>query len=270
MTRLWTSSFSKPATSRIGWRGSSAPAPAGASSASSATSSRGWRRGGEHRVGPGGRQRPPRRGRDRDRRQAPRPRKGPLGDPRRWSSLDRGCPRAGEDADREIVRRGPGPLVPSHPVHAGPAACGYHGDLRVRPQDTEVLERRKKRGADDATMEGVKTPDEVRARQAAIEDVHVEPAVEGYMVDIVAATRAHGQVDVGASPRGSLALLKVSRARAAIAGPDFVTPDDVKAVAMPALAHRIILKPDPWFRGGRTSAGPPGVLRQSAVPKGAC
>src|SRR5439155_1077752 len=124
----------------------------------------------------------------------------------------------------------------------------------TREGEIEVLERRRRRRADDATLEAVTTPDQVRALQAAIEDVHVEPAVEGYMVDIVAATRAHSQVDVGASPRGSLALLKVSRARAAIAGRDFVTPDDVKAVAMPALAHRIILKPDPWIRGVRTSA----------------
>ena len=137
----------------------------------------------------------------------------------------------------------------------------------TREQEIEVLERRRTRRADDATIEGVTTPDEVRALQAAIEDVHVEPSVEGYMVDIVAATRAHSQVDVGASPRGSLALLKVSRARAAIAGRDFVTPDDVKAVAMPALAHRIILKPDPWIRGVRTASILADVLGQVPVPK---
>jgi len=137
----------------------------------------------------------------------------------------------------------------------------------TREGEIEVLERRRRRRADDATLEAVTTPDEVRALQAAIEDVHVEPAVEGYMVDIVAATRAHSQVDVGASPRGSLALLKVSRARAAIAGRDFVTPDDVKAVAMPALAHRIILKPDPWIRGVRTASILADVLGQVPVPK---
>ena len=137
----------------------------------------------------------------------------------------------------------------------------------TREGEIEVLERRRRRRADDATLEAVTTPDEVRALQAAIEDVHVETAVEGYMVDIVAATRAHSQVDVGASPRGSLALLKVSRARAAIAGRDFVTPDDVKAVAMPALAHRIILKPDPWIRGVRTASILADVLGQVPVPK---
>src|SRR2546428_9450112 len=137
----------------------------------------------------------------------------------------------------------------------------------TREQEIEVLERRRKRRADDATIEGVTTPDEVRALQAAIEDVHVEPAVEGYMVDIVAATRAHNQVDVGASPRGSLALLKVSRARAAIAGRDFVTPDDVKAVARPARAHRIILKPHPGNLGGRATPAHPVVLSPAPTPK---
>jgi len=137
----------------------------------------------------------------------------------------------------------------------------------TREQEIEVLERRRKRRADDATIEAVTTPDEVRSLQAAIEDVHVDTAVEGYMVDIVAATRAHSQVDVGASPRGSLALLKASRARAAIAGRDFVTPDDVKVVAMPALAHRIILKPDPWIRGVRTASVLADVLGAVPVPK---
>ncbi len=136
-----------------------------------------------------------------------------------------------------------------------------------REQEIEILQRRRARREDDATIEPVTTPDEVRALQAALEDVHIDPAVEGYIVDIVAATRAHSQVDVGASPRGSLALLKVCRARAALAGRDFVTPDDVKVVAQPALAHRLILKPDPWIRGVRTSSVLSDVLAQVAVPK---
>ena len=137
----------------------------------------------------------------------------------------------------------------------------------TREQEIEVLERRRKRRSDDATIEPVTTPDQVRGLQAAIEDVHVDPAVEGYMVDIVGATRGHRQVEVGASPRGSLALLKVSRARAAMAGRDFVTPDDVKTVAGPALAHRLILKPDPWIRGVRTATVLADVLAQVPVPK---
>jgi len=136
-----------------------------------------------------------------------------------------------------------------------------------REQEVEMLERRRNRRSDDAIVSPVTRPDEVRALQAAIEDVHVESAVEGYMVDIVEATRRHGQVEVGASPRGSLALLKVARARAAMAGRDFVTPDDVKSVAGPALAHRLILKPDPWIRGVRTPAVLADVLAQVPVPK---
>ncbi|HKW43070.1 MAG TPA: MoxR family ATPase [Thermoplasmata archaeon] len=136
-----------------------------------------------------------------------------------------------------------------------------------REQEIEILERRRRRRTDEAVLKAITTPDEVRALQAALEDVHVDAAVEGYMVDIVTATRAHSQVDIGASPRGSLALLKAARARAALAGRDFVTPDDVKTVAVPALAHRLILKPDPWIRGVRTSSVLADVLGQVPVPK---
>ena len=137
----------------------------------------------------------------------------------------------------------------------------------TREQEIEVLERRRRRGTDDVTLAAITSREEVRALQAAVEEVHVDPAVEGYMVDIVAATRAHNQVEIGASPRGSLALLKASRARAALAGRDFVTPDDVKAVALTALAHRLLLKPDPWIRGVRTTSVVTDVLAQVPVPK---
>ena len=137
----------------------------------------------------------------------------------------------------------------------------------TREQEIEVLERRRRRGTDDVTLAAITSREEVRALQAAVEEVHVDPAVEGYMVDIVAATRAHNQVEIGASPRGSLALLKASRARAALAGRDFVTPDDVKTVALPALAHRLLLKPDPWIRGVRTTSVVTDVLAQVPVPK---
>jgi MoxR-like ATPase len=68
------------------------------------------------------------------------------------------------------------------------------------------------------------------------------------MVDLVAATRSHGQVQVGASPRGTLALLKLARCRAVLDGRDFVSPDDVKAIAVPALGHRLTLRPELWVR----------------------
>ncbi len=134
-------------------------------------------------------------------------------------------------------------------------------------QEVEILRRRQARASDEMPIRAVTSPDEVRALQAAVETVHVDPALEKYMVEIVGATRSHSQVEIGASPRGSLALLKLSRARAALANRDFVTPDDVKAVAMYALAHRIILKPDPWIRGVRTFSVLEDVLNQTPVPK---
>ena len=82
-----------------------------------------------------------------------------------------------------------------------------------------------------------------------VEGITVEQSVAKYMVELVAATRNSGRTDAGASPRGSLALLRASRAWAALHGRSFVTPDDVHAIAVPALAHRLILKPDEWLRG---------------------
>ncbi len=84
--------------------------------------------------------------------------------------------------------------------------------------------------------------------QRAVEEVHVSEPVAAYMVDIVAATRDAAQLQVGASPRGSLALLKLARCFAAIRGRDFVTPEDVKAIAVPALAHRLTLQPELWVQ----------------------
>jgi MoxR-like ATPase len=78
--------------------------------------------------------------------------------------------------------------------------------------------------------------------------VTVEDSIGQYIVAVTAATRTHAQVLVGASPRGSLALLLLSRARAVLDGRDYVVPEDVKAVAAPALAHRITLRPEMWLR----------------------
>jgi MoxR-like ATPase len=86
------------------------------------------------------------------------------------------------------------------------------------------------------------------AMQRALEQVHVSDAIAGYIVDLVTATRDSKQLAVGASPRGSLALLKLSRAKAAVDGRDFVVPEDVKAVAVPALAHRLTLRPELWVQ----------------------
>ena len=86
------------------------------------------------------------------------------------------------------------------------------------------------------------------AMQAALEDVVVEDSISRYLIEIVRATRADERVLVGASPRGSLALLLLARAKAVLAGRDFVVPEDVKDLAVPALAHRITLRPEMWLQ----------------------
>jgi MoxR-like ATPase len=111
-----------------------------------------------------------------------------------------------------------------------------------------VLERRLERAADEIELEPVVGRDELLAMQRAIEQVHVSESVGRYMVDVADATRASPRTQVGASPRGTLALLKLSRCRAALQGRDFVTPEDVKNVAVPALAHRLVLRPELWVQ----------------------
>jgi len=117
-----------------------------------------------------------------------------------------------------------------------------------RTAELELLTRRLERGEDDVELDTVVDRDELLAMQRAIERVHADAAILAYAVDLVTATRESPQVQVGASPRGTLALLKLSRARAAVEGRDFVTPDDVKLVAVPALAHRITLRPELWIQ----------------------
>jgi MoxR-like ATPase len=104
------------------------------------------------------------------------------------------------------------------------------------------------RRREQAVLEPVIDAATLRRAQEAMEDVAVEDSVAAYMVDLTAATRSHKQVQVGASPRGSLALLLTARARAVLAGRTYVTPEDVKTVAPAALAHRISLKPEMWLR----------------------
>ena len=99
-----------------------------------------------------------------------------------------------------------------------------------------------------------------------LEDVVVEDSVGRYIVELAAATREHHQVLVGASPRGSLALLLLSRARAALAGRDYVIPEDVKDVAIPALSHRITLKPEMWLRQTHASTIVADVLNHTPAP----
>jgi len=113
----------------------------------------------------------------------------------------------------------------------------------------EILKRRSARRTDTISLTPQIDAAGVIALQEQVEDVHVDDSVTDYIVSIVAATRASKRTQAGASPRGSLGLLKASRAFAALAGRNFVLPDDVVSVAVPALAHRVILEPDEWLRG---------------------
>jgi MoxR-like ATPase len=115
-------------------------------------------------------------------------------------------------------------------------------------EERTVLQRRMARRQEEVVLEPVIDAPTLRAAQQAMEYVAVENSVCDYIVDLVTATRVHKQVQVGASPRGSLAVLLTARARAVMAGRDFVTPEDVKAVAPAALAHRISLRPEVWLR----------------------
>ncbi len=117
-----------------------------------------------------------------------------------------------------------------------------------RGDEWRILSDRIERASDEVRLGEVVDAAGVLALQAALERVHVAERVGYYMVDLVAATRRDPSLELGASPRGALALLKLSRARAALAGREFVTPDDVKAVAVPALAHRLALQPELWVR----------------------
>jgi len=121
---------------------------------------------------------------------------------------------------------------------------GYPG----RDDEWAFLERRLERATDDIQLQAVTDRRGLVEMQEALEQVHVSEAVGTYIVDVVAATRASQRVQVGASPRGSLALLKLSRGKAALEGRDFVTPEDIKAVAGPALSHRLMLRPELWVQ----------------------
>jgi MoxR-like ATPase len=136
-----------------------------------------------------------------------------------------------------------------------------------REHEWEVLERRLERSVDEVELEPMVSRDELIEMQRALEQVHVDRSVGLYMVDLVAATRDAPGVQVGASPRGSLALLKLSRGHAALRGRDYVTPEDVKAVAVPALGHRLSLRPELWVQRLRPDDIVAELLGQVPTPK---
>ena len=134
-------------------------------------------------------------------------------------------------------------------------------------EERAILDRRRARKVENATVPQVADAATFLELQRAVEDVTLDPSLADYIVTLVRATRQDPRSEVGASPRGSLALQKLSRARALLEGRDFVVPDDIKGFAVPALAHRVIVKPEPWIRGVRGVDVVRSALDSTTVPK---
>ncbi|MSQ23813.1 MAG: MoxR family ATPase [Chloroflexi bacterium] len=138
---------------------------------------------------------------------------------------------------------------------------GYPG----RDQEVAVLDSQEMSHPIDDIGQVVDA-DELRGAHAAIRQVRVEPSVRGYIVDVVAATRKHPDVYLGASPRGSLSLFRVAQAAAMLRGRDYVIPDDVKMLVETVLAHRLIINPSARVRGVQPNSILEDVLQSVPVP----
>jgi MoxR-like ATPase len=132
---------------------------------------------------------------------------------------------------------------------------GYPSEADEVTLLTERIERR----TDDVALSAVCDGDTFIAVQRSLEHIHIDPRLLAYCVSLVRATRAEAQLEVGCSPRGTIALVKLTRAAALLAGRDYVGPDDIRAMAIPALAHRVVLSDDAWAR--RTN--PEDVVRRA-------
>jgi len=133
-------------------------------------------------------------------------------------------------------------------------------------EEQEILRRRQRWQQDEIELEQVTDAETLLAMRQAVEGVYLDPDIERYIVDLVGETRRDRRVVVGASPRGSLALLKLARAWAVLDGRDYVLPDDVKRFATPALAHRLILQPDLWMNQHAAEDVIADIVRSVAVP----
>ncbi|MFC7044842.1 AAA family ATPase [Halobacteriaceae archaeon GCM10025711] len=142
------------------------------------------------------------------------------------------------------------------------SAIGYPD----RDGEVELLRRRVGRTTQSPSVQSVLSTERVRAVQDVPEKVHVDDDLLGYMADVARATRQDHRVDIGVSPRGTQRLLETSRARAVLHGREFVTPDDVKAVARPALGHRLVLTPDARVEGVEKLRVIDDVLDEVPVP----
>jgi MoxR-like ATPase len=130
-----------------------------------------------------------------------------------------------------------------------------------------MLRRRLDRGTAEATIGEVLDADQLLAMQESVERVNVHDDVLNYVVSLASATRSHPQVVVGASPRAELDLVQLCRARALLNGRDYVLPEDVKALAVPAFGHRITLRPEMWVRSMHGSDVVEQLLKRVPVPR---
>lgn len=133
-------------------------------------------------------------------------------------------------------------------------------------EEQEILSRRRQRKEDAISLNAVITPQTLLEMRETVEEIYVHPDIERYIVELVTKTRHHHQVVIGASPRGSLALLKLCRAWAALQGRGYVVPDDAKYFASDVLCHRIILEPSLWGSKTAEDSVVDEVIRSVAVP----
>ena len=129
-----------------------------------------------------------------------------------------------------------------------------------------ILRRRRERKQDEVVLRDISTAKQVLEMRDEVETIHVDADLENYIASLVHATRADRRVAVGASPRGSLAFLKIARANAAIENRDFITPDDIKRFAIPVLGHRVILQPEYWMSRQVTDDVIRDTLERTPVP----
>ena len=134
-------------------------------------------------------------------------------------------------------------------------------------EERRILAQRGARRQEKIDLAALIDATQLLQLQAAVEQVHTSEAVERYIVSLAAATRQHAHVQVGASPRGSLALYQLARAHAMVQRRDFVLPDDVKTMATAALAHRLLLKPELWVRGIQAEDVVRDILERIPIPK---
>jgi MoxR-like ATPase len=136
-----------------------------------------------------------------------------------------------------------------------------------KQEEIEILTRRIASQTDDYKVGPVMTPEVFQEAQKVTEQVHVDDSIKEYAVEIVQRTRVHPLVGLGASPRGSLAMMHLARAKAALAGRDFVVPEDVKDVAVAALSHRLLLKSGTWLAGTKAEEIVRGILDETKAPR---